>query len=227
MNERREKIQNLHEELDPICKLLNIEINNEYPELNKSIIINLNGEEKILEDLSENKINKYKEAILHAKNKLNEYKEKIIELKEEIKSFWEILSFSDEQKSKNPIDCFVNTEKIQIYSTKKQIDLSFGRTIELLEHRRDELLKIHQRLIGAVGDLMPKIVHLWNELEISNSDSHRMKLWFTLIKNKNPTEEEQNNFLIKLKNTKNQRFPISVIEAVCFLSFFYSYFSFV
>lgn len=90
--------------------------------------------------------------------------------------------------------------------------LHYKKTIIVLEKRHQELSALVFRLFGGVKDLMPKISTLWNDLEIPKDDSNRLGLWKQLLSKSNPTEEEQNRFLIELP-TVTKRFPLNIIEA--------------
>ena len=214
--QRKSRIENLRAELLPLCHTLDEDANKLFPDLYKDICITFNGKEHQLEDLSSQQIAKHEESLIAASTMIQELQQSIDRLKNEISKLWDDLKFTEEQKQKHPVDKFAGSpEAYNFYSNKNQTHYSMKKSIELLERRKKELEEKYQRLIGAVKDLMPRIYRLWGELEVQPRDPHRYKLWHALIKKKNPSKEEQEDFLAQLKTRSiEQRFPTSVIEAV-------------
>ena len=209
---RKDEITKLFSELSNLC----LELEKQTPKLLFPDLYKARISEKypqiVFEDLSVNKIVEIKKAIKTANDSIENTKSRINELKKEIIQLLDDLQIPNEKREANTVDKFSTNLSEYYYRVNEQAP-TLQKTIIVLEKRHQELSALVFRLFGGVKDLMPKISTLWNDLEIPKDDPNRFGLWKQLLSKANPSEEEQNRFLIELP-TVTKRFPLNIIEAV-------------
>lgn len=217
-DEMKKKISNVINDLSSLCNVLECSIDDLFEEHDKKIQFECEYDNNVcefVENLSVKRYESYKNAITLANLKIEELKMKILDKKQEIIKLWDELEFSNEKRKEHPVDVFVATNEYNYNNVSKKKLCSLTETLKVLEERKSELGKIYHRLHGAVKELMPKIWNLWKLLKIPTSDKPRLRLWYSLMKQKNPPLDVQRNFIKKLIEEEiPSKFPVPVIEAV-------------
>lgn len=153
------------------------------------------------------------EAIARADAALDQARNEIEELKSSIVALWDALGMTEEDRQCRAIDRFVSSPVHCFFDAETDVTFTLDETKKSLLERREELEALYERMYTTVPELMPKILRLWHELEVEESDKGYCTFWEVVLGAPLAlAHDAQRDFIDGLEETT--AYPAHVITAV-------------